>query len=61
MLRSSLEWSRSIRPPIKTILMLQFFAVKTKVGPLSTEEAVKSLKRMGVASAEFSKGICRFN
>lgn len=36
MLKSSLEWSKNIRPPIKIILMLQFFAVKAKVGPLST-------------------------
>jgi hypothetical protein len=61
MLMSSVEWAKKIRPSIKLILMLQFFSVKTKVGPLSTEEAVKSLKRMGVAAAQFSKGMCRFN
>lgn len=61
MLSSSLEWAKGIHPTIKIILMLQFFAVKVKVGPLSTEEAIKSLRRMGVASAEFSKGMCRFS
>lgn len=61
MLRSSIEWAKKIHPQIKLILMLQFFSVKTKVGPLSTEEAVKSLKRQGVAGAEFTKGMCRFN
>ncbi len=45
---------------MRIILMLPFFAIKVNIGPLSTEEAVRSLKRMGVASTEISKGMCKF-
>lgn len=40
--------------------MLPFFSVKVNIGPLSTEEAARSLKRMGAASTEIAKGICKF-
>lgn len=38
--------------------MLPFFSVKTRIGPISTEEAVRSLRRMGVAQTNISKGMC---
>jgi hypothetical protein len=41
--------------------MLPFFSVKVGVGSLSTGEAMKSLKRLGVTSATLHKGICRFS
>lgn len=60
MVQRSIEWSRDIHAPIKVMLMLPFFAVKVRVGPLSADEAVRSLRRMGVASAEVAKGMCKF-
>lgn len=61
MVRQSIEWSRDINKSIRVMLMLPFFAVKSKVGPLSVQEAANSLKRQGIASADISKGICRFS
>lgn len=48
MVEKSLLWGRNLNKSIKMMLMLPFFSVKVKVGSLSTEEAVRSLKRMGV-------------
>lgn len=50
MVHKSLEWSRQLKN-VKIMLMLPFFSVKVRVGSLSTEEAVRSLKRMGVMSS----------
>ena len=60
MVEKSLLWGRSLNKSIKMMLMLPFFSVKVKVGSLSTEEAVRSLKRMGVEKAEVAKGMCKF-
>lgn len=40
--------------------MLPFFAVKLNIGPLSGEQAQKSMKRQGIAKADIYNGICRY-
>ena len=51
MVLKSIEWRKQLSQSIDIMLMLPFFSVKVNIGPLSTEEAVRSLKRMGVATA----------
>lgn len=51
MIEKSMLWGRNLNKSIKMMLMLPFFSVKVKVSSLSTEEAVRSLKRMGVERA----------
>lgn len=50
MVVKSIEWSKQLGS-LRTMLLLPFFTVKVGVGSLSTQEAVTSLKRLGVANA----------